>query len=155
MTTDGSGNAENVALIGFGTAGEGLAAGGLMEIDDTQNFAFVVPADGTLTSLSASFTETVPLSLDGTTVTVRAQIWVAPEGDLTFTPLSGTDVALTPELTGTVGSNTVMTGTLSGLNVSLIHGTRLMLVFSSGAVGSSLSNTLTGAYSGGINLAIP
>lgn len=122
-------------------------AGGLLA-----NMAFSVPRDGIITDIAAYFSVVLGLTLIGTNLTVQAQLYQSTTPDNTFTPIAGTAVSLTPTLTGIISIGDIVTGTLTGLNIPVTAGTRLLMVFSLTADGISLINTLTGYASAGVNI---
>ncbi|EGB91770.1 hypothetical protein HMPREF0240_03422 [Clostridium sp. D5] len=105
---------------------------------------------GTITSLSAFFSTTVALSLVGTSVIVRAQIYQSTVPNNTFSPIAGTLLNLSPSLSGALSIGTLLTGSVTGLNINVTPQTRLMLVFSATATGLNLVNTVTGYASAGL-----
>ncbi|HAX51782.1 MAG TPA: hypothetical protein DIW07_09595, partial [Lachnospiraceae bacterium] len=122
-------------------------AGGLLA-----NMAFSVPRDGVITDIAAYFSVVVGLSLLGTDLTVHAQLYQSTTPDNTFSPIAGTDVTLAPSFSGIISVGDIASATLSGLNVPVTAGTRLLMVFTLTAGGVSLLNTLTGYASAGINI---
>ena len=67
-----------------------------------------------------------------------------------MTAIPGTTVTLTPALTGIISIGTISKGTLTGLNISVPAGTRLMLVLTASASGLSLVNTVAGYASASV-----
>ncbi len=116
------------------------------------NFAFSVPRDGTITSIAAYFSLTTAEALVGSTVTVTAQLWSSSTPDNTFTPVPGTLVVLSPQLTGIVALGTISNGIATGLSIPVTAQTRYILVFSTTSAGVSLINTTSGYASGGITI---
>ncbi|MEA4970899.1 MAG: exosporium glycoprotein BclB-related protein [Candidatus Pelethousia sp.] len=116
------------------------------------NMAFSMPRDGTITDITAYFSVVLGLTLLGTDLTVHAQLYQSTTPDNTFTPIAGTDIALTPTLSGIINVGDIASGTLSGLNIPVAAETRLLMVFSVTAAGVSLINILTGYASGGVNI---
>lgn len=155
LTTIAGGLAGTPAFIGFGNSAPGLTALG-SSIDITNaagtltNFAFQIPRAGIITSFSAFFSTTAALTLTGTTITVNAQIYQSAAPNNIFTPVSGTLISLAPSLNGILAVGTLLTGSLSGLSISLTAQTRLMLVYSLTATGLSLINTVAGYASAGL-----
>lgn len=143
------------AFVGFGSSAQGLTALGA-SIDITNpagtltNFAFEMPRAGTITSFTAYFSTTLALSLVGSSVTVTAQIYQSTTPNNVFTPIAGTSLALSPALTGAVAVGTILTGSLTGLNIAVPSQARLMLVYSITSAGLSLVNTVTGYASAGL-----
>ena len=116
------------------------------------NFAFQVPRNGIITSFSAFFSTTLALSLVGSTVTIRAQIYQSATPNNVFSPIAGTLINLAPSLAGVISVGTLANGSLTGLNVPVTAQTRLMLVFSATASGLSLINTVAGYASAGLSI---
>jgi BclB C-terminal domain-containing protein len=158
VTTFAGGLAGTGALVGFGNSVAGVSLLG-STIDLTGaggtllNFAFVAPRAGTISSMSAQFSLTAAVSLLGTSVNLVAQLYSAPSGSNTFSPVPGAIVTLTPALTGAaIAIGTTATGITTGLSVPVTAGTRYLLVFSSTATGLNLVNTIVGYASAGINI---
>ena len=157
LTTIAGGLAGIPAFVGFGSSAQGLTVlGATIDITNASgtlsNFAFQVPRDGTITSFSAFFSTTVGLSLIGSTVTIRAQIYQSTTPNNVFSPIAGTQINLTPSLSGVVSIGTLLNGSLTGLNIPVTAQTRLMLVFSATASGVSLLNTVAGYASAGLSI---
>ncbi|WP_439557361.1 exosporium glycoprotein BclB-related protein [Dyadobacter sp.] len=149
LTTTG-GIAGTVSAIGFGDYIDVSLTGGIIDATAIRNMAFSVPRNGTITSLSGFFSNTSALILIGSLVSVQAQLYSAPEGSNTFTPIPGAVVEMSPMLTGIIAVGTTSTGRASGLSIPVTAGTRLMLVFSATANGLNLNNTVVGYASGGV-----
>ena len=92
------------------------------------------------------------LSLVGSTVTIRAQIYQSVTPNNVFSPIAGTLINLTPSLSGIISIGTLLNGSLTGLNIPVTAQTRLMLVFSATASGLSLLNTVVGYASAGLSI---
>ena len=157
MTTIAGGLAGIPAYIGFGSSVQGLTIlGSTINITNAggtlSNFAFQVPRNGIITSFSAFFSTTLAISLVGSTVTIRAQIYQSATPDNVFSPIAGTLVNLTPSLAGVISVGTLANGSLTGLNIPVTAQTRLMLVFSATASGLSLINTVAGYASAGLSI---
>jgi BclB C-terminal domain-containing protein len=123
MTSIAGGLSGLPSFIGFGSSAQGTANLGPV-IDLTGgpginiNEAFSVPRDGTITSISASFSTTSALSLVGTTVTVTAQLYeAASQGSTEFIPVPGALVNLMYPLTGIVAQGTTSSWTNPVLNI--------------------------------------
>ena len=141
-------------ILGFGDIVEGVSGlGGAIDITLLGNLAFDLPRDGVLDAISASFTTTVGLSLIGSTATVYASVYSAPAGSNSFTLLPGGTVTLSPNYTGLISVGDTVSGALTGLNIPVTAGTRLMLVFHSDiTTGLDVASILTGQASGGISI---
>lgn len=143
-----------VSAIGFGQTQNGItiSAGGELSLP-AGNMAFSVPRHGRITSVSAYFTNTLPITLDVSVLQISAQLYYTASPGNVFLPLSGTKVNLTPTLTGTVPADSVYTASVKNLSVHVARGTRLVLVFSVSVVGApTLDATLTGYASAGVNI---
>ena len=157
LTTIAGGLAGLPAFVGFGSSAQGLTVlGSSINITNAagtlSNFAFQVPRAGTITSFSAFFSTTAALSLVGSTVAVNAQIYQSTTPNNVFSPIPGTLINLTPSLTGIISIGTLLNGSLTGLNIPVTAGTRLMLVFSASASGLTLVNTVVGYASAGLSI---
>jgi BclB C-terminal domain-containing protein len=117
------------------------------------NLAFSVPRDGTITDIAAYFSVVLGLSLIGTDITVHAQLYQSTTPNNIFTAIPGTEIILSPTLSGIINIGDIATGNLSGLNIPVTVETRLLMVFTITADGLNLVNTLTGYASAGVNIA--
>ena len=110
-----------------------------------------MPRDGTITSIAAYVSATAALSLIGTDLNIRAQLYSSTTPDDVFSPIATALVDLDP-LTGVISIGTNSSGITTGLNVPVTAGTRLMLVFSATATGITLVNTFLGNASAGVTI---
>lgn len=157
MTTIEGGLAGTPGFVGFGNSAPGRSSlGSTIDLTGSPgtslNFAYSVPRDGTITSITAYFSITAGLSLVGSTVTITAQLYSSATPDNTFTPVAGTAVTLSPALTGIISLGTNSNGILSGLSIPITAQTRLLMVFFSTAAGLSLINTIQGYASAGVSI---
>lgn len=139
-------------FLGFGTAVPGVFVGEniiLPTVGGLLNEAFTVPRTGSITSISATFTITVALSVTPT-ATVRAQIYRAPAGSDIFAPTTAF-VDLSPELTTALAVGTTLSGTAVTVPVPVTAGDRLLMVFT--LEGAPLAGAVTGTASAGIAIA--
>lgn len=155
LTTIAGGLVGTPGFIGFGASAPGVSiAGGTIDLTNPAgtltNFAFSVPRDGTITSISAYFSTTVALSLVGSTITITATLYRSATPNNTFTAIPGAVVTLAPALTGVLAVGTQSFGTTTGLNIAVTNQTRLLLVFTATATGVTLVNTVAGYASAGI-----
>jgi len=146
-----------IALIGFGSSGSTLTTlSGNIDItggpSELLNFAFSVPRDGTITSISAYFSTVDALSLVGSEITIKAQLYSSNVPNNIFLPIPGSIVTLAPVLTGVVPVGDVSNGITSNISIPITVGTRLLLVFSTTATGESLINTVLGYASAGLTI---
>jgi BclB C-terminal domain-containing protein len=156
LTTLAGGVSGTPGLIGFGNSVTGLPLGAAIDLAGSPttllNFAFSMPRDGVITSLSAYFSLAAEIQLIGTTVDITAQLYAAANGNV-FTPVSGTAVTLAPAFGPgfhSIGANT--RGLLTNLSVPVSAQTRLLLVFRATAAGAFPVNTIAGYASGGISV---
>ena len=155
VTTLVTGAAGTIALVGFGNSISGIGLTG-SAIDLTGgtginlNYGFTMPRAGVVKSVSVVFSNVAALSLTGTTVTLKAQLYSCASGNL-YTPVTNSTVSLTPGLTGTVSLGNTFSGTLTGLSVPVPGQTRLLLVVSATATGAILLNTVVGYVSAGVS----
>jgi BclB C-terminal domain-containing protein len=149
--------ASTVGLVGFGNSAPTiLIAGNSIDLTGGAgtllNFAFSVPRDGIITSIAAFFSTTSALSLLDSTVTVSAQLFGTPVPSNTLTAIPGTEVALSPPLTGSLAIGQPLDGLLTDLAVPVTAGTRLLLGFTITTTGLTLVNTVAGYGSAGITI---
>lgn len=151
MTTIAGGLVGTTSVVGFGISAPGISLiGGAIDATTLTNMAFSVPRDGTITSISGFFSNTVALALIGATITLQAQLFSAPEGSNMFSPVPGAVVTLAPSITGIASIGTTASGQSTGLSIPVTAGTRLLLVYSATATGITLINTVTGYASAGV-----
>lgn len=155
LTTVLGGLLNTGALVGFGSSIANVGVGGAT-IDLTGaggtllNFAFSVPRDGVITSMSAYFSVTAALSLIGSEVTISAQLYQSTTPNNTFTPIPGAVVTL-PPLTGAINIGTILSNNISGLNIPVTQGTRLLMVFRSNVTsGLDIASEVIGYASAGV-----
>lgn len=151
-----------VALIGFGTAAPGvsLGAGGTIIlpgslVSELINFAFTVPRNGTITSISAFFDNLVELNTAVSSVTITVRLFSAPVGSETFTAIPGASVTLAPAITGILSSGGISVGTNDALSIPVTTGTRLLLVYSATGTGTGLPvglSLVAGSASAGVSI---
>jgi BclB C-terminal domain-containing protein len=155
MTTDAGGLIGTVGVVAFGISTDGLSqTGGNLDLTGSAallvNMSFVAPRDAVINSIAGTYSNVTPLSLVGSTIQITFTIYTAAANSNTFSPTSAT-VTLTPDLTGSITLGTVSTG-IATVSVSIVAGTRLLLVSSATATGVSLLNTVAGYISAGISL---
>jgi BclB C-terminal domain-containing protein len=151
-----SGTATVLPLSGYTVASDTLdgvsIVGGTIDLTNTPGIGQPVPNDLTLTSISASFSNTVAMGLVGTTVTVTAQVFSASNSSNVYTPVPGALVTLSPALTGVIPIGTISSGLTTGLAIPMTIGTKVIVVVSATAAGVTLINTVTGGVSVGIEV---
>ncbi len=158
MTTVVGGLPGTSSIIGFGNSATDVSiAGGAINLTGGAgtllNFAFSMPADGTITDMSAFFSSTAALVLIGSAIDITAQLYSSSTPDNTFTAVPGASVTLSPTLTGILTLGTTASGTTSGLSIPVTAGTRLLLVFSAQVTaGIDVSTTIFGYGSAGVKI---
>lgn len=157
LTTTTGGVAGSAAFVGFGNSASGLfISGNIIDLTNPcgapSNFAFIMPRAGTITAIDVFFSTTTPLSLVGTNLTIKAQLYESAASNNIMTAIPGTEVTLTPTLTGTLLTGTIAKGLLTNLNIPFNAQTRLMLVLTATASGVSLTNNIVGYASGGVSV---
>lgn len=152
LTTLVGGLVGTTSLIGFGTAIPGITiVGNTIDLSGVITEAFSVPRNGSITAISASFTETVGLNLGLGSVSVTAQIYRAPAGSSIFTATNAR-VTLTPPFTGLVTVGQTAYGTANVSPVPVAQGDRLLMVYSAAGTGITVVTALTGTASAGITI---
>ena len=157
LTTTTGGVASSAAFVGFGNSASGLfISGNIIDLTNPcgapSNFAFIMPRAGTITAIDVFFSTTTPLSLVGTNLTIKAQLYESAASNNIMTAIPGTEVTLTPTLTGTLLTGTIAKGLLTNLNIPFTAQTRLMLVLTATASGVSLTNNIVRYASGGVSV---
>jgi BclB C-terminal domain-containing protein len=141
------------ALVGNSSSVSGVSVtGGIIDTTSTNNYAFMMPRDGTITSIAAYFSTSNALPLVGSTVTITAQLY-SSSADNVLTPIPGAYVTLNPQLYGTVVTGTYIYGTNSVLSIPVTAGTRLLLVYSATVVsGFDIATQVSGYASAGVGI---
>ena len=156
LATSATGLASTGAIVSFGhqVSGVDLTAG-TIDLSGSAfldlNKAFSIARTCALTDFNVFFSVASGTTLSGTG-TVSAQLYQSTTPDNTFSAIAGSLINLTPVISGTVASGTILTGVLNGLNIAFSQKTRLLLVISLSSTGTSSSNNLIGYVSGGANL---
>ncbi|GGC97843.1 hypothetical protein GCM10007216_30780 [Thalassobacillus devorans] len=156
LTTLGDGLIGTSSLVGFGDSVSGVEAIegqiNLENVGGLPNFAFSVPRDGEITSIAAFFSTTAGLNLIGSTATVTAELYIAPQNSNIFSP-TGASVTLSPSFSGIININDTSSGINDTLSFPVTAGERLLMVFSVEITdGIPLAVTLTGAASAGVSI---
>ena len=158
LTTIVGGVAGTGAILGFGTSVSGISvSAGSIDITGgaglNLNYGFTVPRDGTIRSLTAFFSTSASITLTGTNLTVKAQLYKSNSivSNL-FTPVNGAEVVLSPDLTGVINIGSTCTGISSDLSIPVSAQYRYLLVFTSSATGLSVVNTINGYASAGLSI---
>jgi BclB C-terminal domain-containing protein len=152
VTTISGGLSGTVAVLGFGNSTSGITSGATIDMTSNPNFAFSMPRNGTITSVSAYFTNTTAMSLIGTTVMLNVQVYTSTTPDNVFSPVAGSTVTLAPAYTGIDAIGSVSNGIITGLSIPVTAQTRVLVVVSATATGIGLNNTVTGYASAGLTI---
>ncbi|MFF2794878.1 exosporium glycoprotein BclB-related protein [Lysinibacillus xylanilyticus] len=142
---------KTASLIGFSSAiNDVVIIGNTRDLTGFFIEAFTVPREGKITAISATFSLITGQVSDGT-ATIRAQIFLAPEGSNIFTGTSAS-IDLAPPLTGTVlGEISYASANISPVPVS--PGDQLLMLFYiSSKTGNSVIYVLRGNASAGIKI---
>lgn len=155
LTTTLGGLTSTGVALGFGYAMPLTVPGPGLPIDLTGSVttaAFVMPRQGTITSLSGSFSTTTTSILIGSNITVMGQLYQCDQSSNLFTPIPGAVVYFSPTLSDVVAVGQTATGVNNGLSIPVAQGTKLMMVYSSSISGLTVATSITGTISGAINI---
>ncbi len=157
MTTANLGNPGIPVFVAFSGLGNGLE-----DLTDTidlsnavgevVNFAFSMPRNGFITSVTGFFSSAETTAIPSTTITVHARIYASAIPNNVFTAIAGTEIALAPALGPNITVGDVASGAINGLMIPITAQTRIMMVFFATAEGETLANTTIGYVSGGIGI---
>ncbi|MED2761621.1 exosporium glycoprotein BclB-related protein [Bacillus thuringiensis] len=146
------GLANTGALLGFGSSyfpvtvsGASITIGPVPPVND---FAFVAPRAGTITSLAGFFSVTVAVGLALGSIQIQMQLYSAPAASNTFTPV-GTPLLLTPAFSAPIAIGDTSSG-ISAQAIAVAPQDKLLLVVSSTTPGFDIATTITGFASAGI-----
>jgi len=145
------------AYIGFGSSAPGVAVFGqnisLVGSSGLANFAFTVPRAGTITNISADFTVLAGTSIGIGNTYVQVQLYRAPVGSNTFSPLAGTSFTLSPGIS-LISIGQLLSGTLN-TSVPVSQGDQIMMVFGAYSDGGILVliGSINGYASAGVAIA--
>ncbi|WHS74833.1 collagen-like repeat preface domain-containing protein [Bacillus cereus] len=146
------GLANTGALLGFGSSyfpvivsGGSITIGPVPPVND---FAFVAPRAGTITSLAGFFSVTVAVGLALGSIQIQMQLYSAPAASNTFAPV-GTPLLLTPAFGAPIAIGATSSG-ISAQAIAVAPQDKLLLVVSSTTPGFDIATTITGFASAGI-----
>jgi len=145
------------AYVGFGSSAPGIAVFGnpisLIGASGLANFAFTVPRNGTITNISADFTVLAGTSIGLGSTYVQLELYSAPSGSTTFSPIANTSLTLSPGVP-LISVGQLLTGSLN-TSVAVSQGDQLMLVFAASNNGGVLvaAGSINGYASAGIAIA--
>lgn len=137
-------------LVGFGDSAQSLIVlGATIDISGQANFAFSLPRDGTITSLSAFLSVTAALALLAP-LTYTVQVYSSTTPDNIFSPVAGAAVDIT--IPGPIAFGDTFNGIVTGLSVPVTAETRLLLVASATGGGLVAGGTVAGFLSAGLGI---
>ncbi|MEB2299871.1 hypothetical protein LAV72_09585 [Lysinibacillus xylanilyticus] len=114
--------------------------------------AFIVPHEGNITAISASLNVSSVFSIFTGTVTIRAQVFLAPEGSNIFT-CTNASVDLVPSLTAPLTTNQLIFASANTPPVLVTAGDKLLMVFfNSTIIEPDTLTAIFGTASAGINI---
>jgi BclB C-terminal domain-containing protein len=152
----GAGNTVAVLPIsGAGSVSNVSIAGGTIDATNSAiaGLAQPITGDHTLTSLDGYFTNTSAMSLVGSTLQLRVELWTSSTPDNVFTPVPGASCTLAPALTGVIAIGIVTNCATTGLSIPITNQTQAILVVRSNVVaGLDTTSTLNGYWSAGLTL---
>ena len=151
LTTTAPGPTRQASLVSFGTGGTTTIFNGNIDLTSGPNYAFVVPSSGTITEITGFFSSASPVTT-GTPIFITCQLYSSPPFGNTFTQISGTFVTL-GAFFGSNPAGFTGTASLSGLNISVAGGTRILMVVSADN-SSGTSSNIPLYFSGGVNMII-
>ncbi|WP_318538868.1 exosporium glycoprotein BclB-related protein [Geobacillus thermoleovorans] len=153
MAATAVGLADTASLIGFGNSTSSISLiGNTINLGGVSNFSFTVPRNGIITAVAANFSATTGTALLGT-ATIRAQLYIStsPSSNI-FTAIPSTLVTLNPTITFPISLLQNASGIVTGLNVPVNAGDRLLMVFSVTTSGLSIASSITGYASAGVSI---
>ncbi len=153
ITTNSFGNPATVALLGFGNNISGVTpVGGNIDLATVSNgnYAFSMPRDGTIKSISMFFSTTSGTTVGGSFANVNAQLYMSSPPSNFFTPVASTLINVFyppgPIAIGTFSYN------WNALSVPVTNQSRLLLVFSISNPGGFVPLVMQGSASAGITI---
>ncbi|SKC13818.1 BclB C-terminal domain-containing protein [Lysinibacillus sp. AC-3] len=140
------------SLIGFGSAVDLVPlANNTINLTGLLSEAFTVPRDGNITAISASY-NALAGQVESGSVTIRAQIFLAPVGSNTFTGTSAS-VDLVPSITEPIPVGLLVFASATISPVPVTAGDRLLMVlYISSVPGETAVDIILGNASAGINI---
>jgi BclB C-terminal domain-containing protein len=107
------------------------------------NVTQVVPRAMTLTRLTGWFVVRNAMALIGSTISVDAQLYLAPSSSDTPTAVPGAACTAAPALTGIIAVGTTMSCNVTGLSIPVTAESTGYIVVSATAAGLSLINAVS------------
>ena len=153
LTTNNENTSGVPSFIGFGGSATGnQALESSIDMALINNLSFSIPRNGTLDSLTAYFSTTIPTDLTNTNVTIYATLYKSDIPDNNFVEIPNSTITLSPVLTGQVPIGTVVSGTINNMNIPVTPKTRILFVFSAKSSGERFQNSIIGYASGGLSI---
>lgn len=138
------------AILGFGWSDVLVGVAGIIDLTLISNTAFMMPRDGIITGISGYMSVAVATTTTAQ-ITVVGQLYQSTTPDNNFTAIAGATVTLSPSVTGLISIGDTASGTVTGLNIPVTAGSRLLLVFTPTVTGGiDLATALTVYLSGGV-----
>ena len=91
--------------------------------------SIIMPRDGKITSIYASFETAVQTGFRETNTTLTARLYVANTTSHIYTAIPGAQVNLLPVLNGVYNARTMLTGSLTNISIDVNEGQKLLLVY--------------------------
>jgi len=145
----------SIGLVGFGNSVTTTAfvSGGPLSLSNGPNLAFVVPSSGIITDISGFFSSNSTHN-GSSNITINCLVYISDAfNSNNFNPVAGGAVTISPNYLSVTPPGTTATGTLSGLNIPVTAGSRIMMVVSA-ADNPFFTSSISGYFSGGINMVI-
>jgi hypothetical protein len=134
------------------TAPTATIGAGSITTDVTNNVVGqVLPANVTITGISASFSFTTSSNLGATGVFMTAQFYESADSGHTYTPVPGAVTNLNPELFGLVAAGATMAGSASNLDIAIPAGDLGIVVFSFSSGAAGITDTIVGSATAGVS----
>jgi BclB C-terminal domain-containing protein len=152
LRTAASGLPEAVGIIGFGNSST-ITYGSSLDLTFGPNYAFVVPSSGVITDISGLFSYAPISGVPFSAVKITCRVYVSTSATSNMFLNTGASVTLAPDVLGFDPPGKIATGTLSGLNLLVSAGSRIMLVVEANELFGG-GHSISGYFSGGVNMVI-
>lgn len=152
LTTTILGLVETGAVLGFGTSDVGIVVtAGTVTLDPTiLNEAFVMPRDGILTSIAATYQNTIALEIPAAVTTFSFALYTAPSGSNVFTAIPGAEA--TAVVVGDLAIGDQVNAIATPLAIPVTTGNRYLFVTTASVVGLTVAAIYTGFVSAGLSI---
>ncbi|MEC0026332.1 hypothetical protein P4L02_33075, partial [Bacillus cereus] len=155
-TSNAAGASASIIVSGFGdfTPAFTLTAG-TFSFSAGEAESFIVPYDATIINIYMSATNLAFTPPTPTNIFPYVAIATAPSGSNTFTIIPATKTVVSAPYVGGVAypANTILSGSLTGLNIPITAGTRVAIVCGFDVTLGNLAAAYIFYYTGGILLA--